>query len=199
MKLLFVDCAISQRGVESRTKRLCESFLKEIIEVKPNSKLEHLDLKNMLLEPFDVSMLNKRDMLAIDGAFDDASYALANQFQKADAILVGAPFWDMSFPAKLRIYIEHICANGINYYYDEQGPHGNCRAKWLVYLTTGGDFERRDSLGVLYWKQLASMFGIERYESIFAGGLDILGQDSESILAVSCEKAKELARSLVKK
>ena len=62
---------------------------------------------------------------------------------------------------------------GLCYHYEADGCHGDCRADRLAYLTTSGDFERPESLGVLYWKQLSKMFGVPRFDYVFAGGLDV--------------------------
>lgn len=198
MKLLFVDCCISQRGEEGRTGRLCRAFLRAAKNADTALQVEHLDLTKTVLKPFTVSMLNERDALLKAGTFEDSRYSLARQFRDADGILVGAPFWDLSFPAQLRIYIEHISANGVTYYYDADGPHGSCRAGWLAYLSSGGDFEREGSIGTEYWKQLSGMFGIAHYHSIFAGGLDAVPGRAEAILADSCKEAEQLAETLVR-
>ena len=107
---------------------------------------------------------------------------------------VAAPFWDLSFPALLRVYIEHISANGLTYHYESDGCHGDCMASRLAYLTTGGDLERPQSLGVLYWKQLAAMFGIPRFDYVFAGGLDVDPSKAPEILAEAREKARQFGR-----
>ena len=119
--------------------------------------------------------------------------ALARAFQAADAIVVAAPLWDMSYPALLKIYIEHISANGLCYHYDAAGCHGDCRAERLVYLTSGGDFETGESVGVLHWKQLCTMFGIEKFDYVFAGGLDIDPNKTGELLEAACRRARELA------
>ena len=137
-------------------------------------------------------MLNERDALASVGAWDAPVFSPARQFRAADAIVVAAPFWDMSFPAALRTYIEYISANGLTYHYDETGCHGDCRAERLVYLTSGGDFEREDSVGVVYWRQLAAMFGVPRFDYVFAGGLDALPDQAPELL----ESARALAERL---
>lgn len=196
MKLLYVDCCISQRGTHSRTAQLCRAFLTGA-QAGGTVQTEHLDLKNQTLAPFTAAMLDARDARFAARSWDDPLYALARQFRDAEGILVGAPFWDLSFPAQLRIYLEHISANGITYFYDETGPHGSCKAQWLVYLTSGGDFEHADSLGVAYWRQLCGMYGIPRFHSLFAGGLDADPAQAAAILAQTCEKAAVLGRSLV--
>ena len=147
----------------------------------------------LALKPFDVEMLNDRDALAAVGAWDAPVFALARQFRGADRIVVAAPFWDLSFPAALRTYIEYISANGLTYHYEADGCHGDCRADRLVYLTSGGDFEREDSVGVTYWRQLAAMFGIPRFDYVFAGGLDACPDTAEETLTASCALARSLA------
>ena len=195
MKLLFVDCCISQRGENSRTRRLADAFLAAFREKNPEAEVERVAPETLLaLKPFDVEMLNERDALASVGAWDAPVFGLARQFRAADAILVAAPFWDMSFPAALRTYIEYISANGLTYHYDEAGCHGDCQAERLVYLTSGGDFEREDSVGVVYWRQLAAMFGIPQFDYVFAGGLDAAPEQAAELLAGACALAEQLAR-----
>jgi len=136
----------------------------------------------------------KRDALAKAGKFDDPVYALARQFAAADAVVVAAPYWDMSYPAALRTYIEHISANGVAYHYEMDGCHGDCAAKRLVYLTSGGDFEHEDSVGVVHWRQLCTLFGIEQFDYVFAGGLDIDPAGTPAILEAACAVAAQLAK-----
>ena len=194
MKLLLVDCCISQRGEGSRTKKLAAAFLTAFREKNPEAEVERVAPETLLaLKPFDVEMLNERDALASVGAWDAPVFGLARQFRAADAIVVAAPFWGMSFPAALRTYIEYISANGLTYHYDETGCHGDCRAERLVYLTSGGDFEREDSVGVVYWRQLAAMFGIPRFDYVFAGGLDAAPEQAAELLAGACALAEKLA------
>ncbi len=194
MKLLFVDSCISQRDERSRTRRLAEAFLAAFRESHPGAEIDTVDLKRLRLRHFDVIGLDDRDALAKVGAFDAPVFSLARQFREADRIVVAAPFWDLSFPAALRTYIEQISAVGLTYHYDADGCHGDCRAERLAYLTTGGDFEREDSLGVLYWRQLCAMFGIGQFDYVFAGGLDAAPDREEELLSAACDLAAKLAR-----
>jgi len=196
MKYLFVDCCISQRGGESRTRRLADAFLTAFRESHPDWEMETVDVAALGLRPFDVEMLNERDALASVGAFDAPVFDLARQFRAADAVVVAAPFWDLSYPAVLRTYMEYLSANGVAYHYDELGCHGDCRGRWLAYLTSGGDFEREDSVGVIHWRQLSAMCGIPRFEYVFAGGLDIDPSQAPALLDAACELAGKLARDL---
>lgn len=194
MKLLFVDCCVSQRGADSRTRALADAFLSAFREAHPRAEVETVSLEALDIRPFFPPALEERDALAEAGAFDAPVFALARQFRQADKIAVAAPFWDLSFPAALRVYIEHISANGLTYHYESDGCHGDCAASRLAYLTAGGDFERPESLGVLYWKQLAAMFGIPGFDYVFAGGLDVDPSRIPAIMAAACEQARRLGR-----
>lgn len=195
MKLLFIDGCISQRGPDSRTRALANAFLSAFRESHPGAEVETAALEALDLKPFLPAALNRRDELAAVGAFGAPVFDLARQFQAADKIVAAAPFWDMSFPAVMRTYMEHISANGLCYHYEADGCHGDCRADRLAYLTSGGDFERPESLGVLYWKQLAKMFGIPRFDYVFAGGLDVDPAKPPEIMDAACEQARALGRS----
>ena len=197
MKLLFVDCCISRRGAESRTRALADAFLAAFRSKHPDAEVETVSQETLLeLKPFDAAMLDERDALASVGAWEAPVFDLARQFRAADAIAAAAPFWDLSYPAALRTYVEYISANGLAFHYDEHGCHGDCKASCLVYLTSGGDFEREDSIGVLHWRQLATMFGIPRFDYVFAGGLDIDPAVAPELLAGACDLARKLAEEL---
>lgn len=197
MNLLFVNCCISQRGADSRTRRLADAFLTAFQTSHPDWTVETVSPETLLaLKPLDADMLNARDALCAAGSFDAPVYDLARQLRAADAVVVAAPFWDLSFPAALRTYIEYISANGLTYHYESDGCHGDCAAKWLVYLTSGGDVEREDSVGVVYWRQLAAMFGIPQFDYVFAGGMDLDPAATETLLSGFMGHAEALAKSL---
>lgn len=196
MKLLFVDCCISQRGPESRTRALAEAFLRAFQKNHPEAEIETVTPETLLaLKPFDPEMLDERDALASVEAWDAPVFDLARQFRRADGIVVAAPFWDLSFPAALRTYIEYISANGLTYHYEADGCHGDCKAERLAYLTSGGDFEREDSVGVAHWRQLCAMFGIGQFDYVFAGGLDTDPAKTSELLEAACGLAEKLAET----
>ena len=118
------------------------------------------------------------------GAIDDEMFSLARQFAKADTVVIAAPYWDLSFPAALKQYIEAINVVGITFEYTEEGiPKGLCKADKLYYvMTAGGDYAPED-YGYGYIKALSeSYYGIKNVTLIKATGLDIKGADVEAIL-----------------
>ena len=127
--------------------------------------------------------MNKRTALIERGDYSDPMFDYAKQFTSADTIVIAAPYWDLSFPATLKIYIENIYVTGIVSAYDESGmPVGLCKAKELYYVTTaGGPYDPAYSYG--YVESLAkSFFGIPVTHLVKAEMLDIVGNDAEEIL-----------------
>ena len=62
MKILFVDCCIRPEGI-SRTKRLCEAFLKTVRETHLDFQLETLVLKEENLKPYLNDDVEKRNQI----------------------------------------------------------------------------------------------------------------------------------------
>ncbi|MCR5611915.1 MAG: NAD(P)H-dependent oxidoreductase [Clostridiales bacterium] len=179
--ILFIDACVREA---SRTRRLALRLLDAL-----GGDHEQVILEKCDFPAVDEAFLQKRDRLLWEGAFSDPMFGYARQFAKADTIVIAAPFWDLSFPAALKSYLEQINVVGITFRYTPDGvPQGMCRAKKLYYVTTaGGDFFPEE-YGFGYVKALAQTFyGINDVELIKAVGLDIEGVPVEVILR-ECEE-----------
>ena len=140
----------------------------------------NLNLEN--IEPLNTEILEKRDSLLKDGKLDDPMFCYARQFANADEIVIAAPFWDLAFPAKLKIYLEQITVSGITFKYMNGTPIGLCKAKNLTYVTTSGG-PIFDDFGYAYVKALAQKFyGIEKTKSVRAMNLDVEMISAEELL-----------------
>ena len=185
MVLLVHACA----RVESRTLPLAQKAAAMLSDSYTTVNLYGEDVK-----PLDRDSLTRREALAGAGDFSDTMFRYARQFRDADAIVIAAPYWDLSFPAILKSYIEAVCVNGLTFRYNEAGiPEGLCRAKQLVYVTTAGGFIPERNFGYDYLRQLCTdYFGIPDTVCIKAEGLDILGADVSSILSATEAEIKLL-------
>ena len=178
---LYINCCIRE---ESRTDRLARAVLQKL-----GGDFTELKLYEANLKPLDRDTMNKRTALIERGDYSDPMFDCAKQFASADTIVIAAPYWDLSFPATLKIYIENIYVTGIVSAYDESGmPVGLCKAKELYYVTTaGGPYDPAYSYG--YVESLAkSFFGIPVTHLVKAEMLDIVGNDAEEILRREIEK-----------
>ena len=126
-----------------------------------------------------------RSEKAAEKDFSHELFAPARQFREADEVVIAAPYWDLSFPAMLKSYIEQLCVNGLTFSYSEEGiPVGHCLAKRLTYVTTAGGYLGEYNMGYDYVAAVCKLyFGIGESRCISAEGLDIWGNDAEAILA----------------
>ena len=112
---------------------------------------------------------------------------------------MAAPFWDLSIPALLKLYIENVSVEGITFRSTQQGLQGLCRGTDLVFLTTrGGIYEEGSEWeqGVPYLRAIGRFFGFDRFSFVAVDGLDVQGFDGEGALRDGCRRAAELAQTL---
>ncbi len=196
-KLLFVNGCI--RGEDSRTYQLCRYFIEKFMESGASGSwtVEEIELDKSGIEPLDRETLILRDNLLNGGNLDHPMFAAAKQLIEADMILIGAPYWDLSFPAKVKIYLERCSVTGLTFIYDDCGiPAGQCRADALVYLTTSGSAIGSFNFGYDYVRGLCSLFGIPETYFASAEELDIIGKDVPAIMESAKDKITEIIKEM---
>ena len=181
MNIVHINACVRK---DSRTNELAQYALSKL-----QGDVEEINLDLEKITPLYKDQLELRDNLIKDKNYNHPLFEYAKQFANADIILISAPYWDLSFPAILKTYIENINVNGITFSYSEKGyPVSLCNAKKLVYITTAGGPIISDEFGFGYIKSLAENFyGIKDINYIKAEGLDIFGANLQDIL----EKAKQ--------
>ena len=96
----------------------------------------------------------------------------------SDDIVIGVPYWDLSFPAAFKTYLEHVSVCELTFHYTEDARcEGICKAKRITYITTCGGFVEGANFGYEYIVGIAKMFGIPEVRFVAAEGLDIVGID----------------------
>ena len=183
--VLFVDACARQ---QSRTRVLAETVCEML-----SGTVERIDLFRQSLQSLDGETLAKREAFVCRADYSDDLFRFAKQFKEADEIVIAAPYWDLSFPAILKCYLEAVCVNGLTFRYNEQGiPEGLCKAKRLIYVTTAGGFIPDHNFGYDYVKQLCTdFFGIDNTVYIKAEGLDVYGADVQAVLQAAKTAARE--------
>mgnify|MGYP003594646490 FL=1 len=192
---LYIDCCI--RGEQSRTKRLAEAFL-AVYGAREDVALTRLTLMDEPLIPFSNGFFWQREGLLECGELDHPRFRYAHQFQQAQRIIIAAPFWDLSFPALLKVYIENLCVQGITFDCNEQnGCFGVCNATKMLFLTTrGGALEGSEQdNGTKYLSDMAKFFGIPSFTHIAADALDAGLEPVETILGRAIRQATALAET----
>ena len=179
-KLLFIDACVN-RGI-SRTEQLAQALLKEMNQ-NGEYEIETLNLEDEGLKLF-------------TGKESALRESYAKQFAAADRIVVAAPYWDFSFPARMKCYLEQICVTGLTFTFSSKGiPGGLCHADSLHYATTSGGSIGELNLGYEYLEKLCKVYyGIHETVCYTAEGLDIEGNSVEEIMKEAEEKAVQKYR-----
>ncbi len=176
MNILFINACPRK---DSRTQILADYLLGKL-----NGTVQERNLTTTPLLPLSEETLNRRTALVGKKDFDHPLLQLAKDFASVDSIVIAAPFWDLSFPALLKTYIENINIVGITFAYSKEGkPYSLCKAKKLYYITTAGGPIMNDAYGYGYVKALAQQFyAIPEIHCIKAENLDVENADVAQIL-----------------
>ena len=177
--ILYVN-ACARR--DSRTARMAGKLLSVL-----GGEQETVKLSDDALPPLDEEILAYREEACARGDFSGRYFSFARQFAAAEEIVIAAPYWDLSFPAVLKKYLEAVCIRGLTFRYTASGvPAGLCRAKKLYYITTAGGTIGAMNFGYDYVKALAQgLFGIEDCVCYVAENLDAAGENPETLLALA--------------
>ena len=128
-KLVVIDACI--RGEESRTRRLAEPILAALAK---RYEITKFDLTQMPMEPLTPATYAERAAGKIPAWALEAAKTVA----EADRIVVVAPFWDMSFPAVVKVFFEHISLFDVTFTDNGRSCVGLCKCEKVMYITTRG-------------------------------------------------------------
>lgn len=174
MSVLFINACVRDN---SRTLAIARKVLENY-----DCEIEEVVLNDLNISPLNKMLLSKRENLIKNNELNNEFFKLANQFSKADEIIIAAPFWDLSFPALLKTYFENITVSGITFCYNNGKPEGLCSAKKLTYVTTSGGKIFID-YGYNYIKTLAlNFYGIKETICYKVEDLDVKMIDVKDVL-----------------
>ena len=165
--VLFINACVRE---ESRTLKLAKCILDKTNGIKKEVNLYLEDFK-----PLDNETIKIRDHALLSNEFSDHYFSHAKDFKNADVIIIAAPYWDLSFPAVLKVYLENICVNGLTFKYLVDGSVlGLCRARKLIYVATSGGYIPDNNYAFNYIDTLSKEFyGINDTEFVKLEALDI--------------------------
>lgn len=184
-KILFINACVRPK---SRTYKLAKSIVD-----KMSGTVEEVNLEKADIDPLNWASLQERDAYSQNKDFSAAIFKYARQFVEADEIVIAAPYWDLSFPASLRVYIEAASVCGLSFEYTEEGQaKGLCKAKRIIYVTTAGGTIGEYNLGYDYIKAVAQAFyGIPDVLCYKLENLDIIGSDVDKMITEAIESIKQ--------
>lgn len=187
-KLIFIDSCMRE---ESRTKRIATPI---IAELSKRYEVERIALEGASYPAVDSKTLQDRNNGIVPEHFVD----LAKKVAAADRIVIAAPFWDMSFPAILKMFIENLSLFGVTFNTDDKTCYGLCRCQKLLYITTRGmNISTGDPLeqATPYLKALSFLWGLGEIVTISAQNLDYSSpEEIEDKISLAIESGLNLCK-----
>ena len=179
-KVLFVNsCA----RANSRTLFISKYLLNRFDTGK--YEIETVTLESEGIPPIGKRTLQMREKCVNERDFSSLIFEYAKQFAEADYIIMAAPYWDLSFPASLKNYIESVTVPRLTFHYTEGGSaKGMCKCRKLFYVTASSGPIKNLDYGYGYVKSLChEFFGIDDVILIKADSLDFPEKRMGQVLA----------------
>lgn len=186
-KLLYIDACI--RNGESRTKRIATPIIEAL---KERYDVDTLTLNELPLAVVQEELITKRNA----GDIDPVVMSWAEMVRDADRIVIAAPFWDMSIPAALKVFLELCSIFDVTFKSDDKTCYGNCKAEKMLFITTRGmDIATGDVLeqATSYLKALSWLWGIGPLQVVAAQNMDyVSAEEIEEKINVAIEDGMKI-------
>lgn len=165
-KLVYIDSCI--RDENSRTKKIASVLIEEL---KKKYEITTFTLNDLNLEIVNKDVLNKR----LNNNIPNYVLNWANTIKNADRVVIAAPFWDMSIPSALKVFIELCSIINITFNSNDKICYGNCKSEKLLYITTRGmNISTKDPLdqGTSYLEALSTLWGLGEVKVVACQNMD---------------------------
>ena len=164
-KIFYIDATMREG---SRTRRIASALIEELGK--------RYEIETVRLDGADFPAVNGRILQDRDNGIVPEEYAgMARRLADADRIVIAAPFWDMSFPAALKVFFENMSLFHITFDSNDHECYGLCRCEKVLYITTRGmDIHTGDALeqATPYLKALGKLWGLGSLEVVSAENMD---------------------------
>ena len=129
-----------------------ESFINSYKNANPNDSVTEINLFEMFIPEVDGNMMTAWGLLQDGKPFTTlsgeqqkqlgASNAILEEFLSYDKYVFITPMWNLSYPARLKSYIDALCVAGKTFRYTEKGPEGLIKGKKVLHIHSSGGFHK---------------------------------------------------------
>lgn len=165
-RLIVIDACM--RDNESRTRRILGPLVEELGK--------RYEIETVVLDGEDYMSVGRRVLAErSSGYVPEETVRLAKRIAAADRIVIAAPFWDMSFPAILKVFIENMSLFNITFRDNGTSFDGLCRCEKVLYVTTRGmNVHTGDPLEAAtpYIRAVSALWGLGEVTTVSAENLD---------------------------
>jgi FMN-dependent NADH-azoreductase len=106
------------------------------------------------------------------------THALIDEVMAADAIIIGAPMFNLSVPSQLKAWIDRLCVPGRTFRYSPSGPIGLVADKPIYLVSSRGGFYSSPEKSAKdhqqpYLKSILGLLGLHSITTVCAEGVDV--------------------------
>lgn len=165
-KLIVIDACM--RDEASRTRRILEPLVAELGK--------RYEIETIVLDGDDYAPVGRKVLAErAAGHVPAAVVETAKRVAAADRIVIAAPFWDMSYPAILKVFVENMSLFNVTFRDNGTYFEGLCNCKKVLYVTTRGmDVSTGSPLdgATPYIKAIGALWGLGDVLTVSAQNLD---------------------------
>lgn len=189
-KLVYIDACI--RDEDSRTKKIATPLIEKLNNKYDITTFVINDLK---LDIVQKELIKKR----LKGDIPDYIINWTETIRDADRVVISAPFWDMSIPSSLKVFIELCSILNVTFKSNNKTCYGNCKSKKVLYITTRGmDISTRDKLdqGTPYLEALSFLWGLGDVIVVSSQNMDYVDEkEIENKINIAIKEGLEICEN----
>lgn len=188
-KLLYIP--VNSKPEEmSTSKTVGREFVNRFLAKNSDYIVEELDLYNEDIPEVNHVIFKSRAETVSGAEYDalsepdkravDRVNALCNQFLSADTYVIAAPMWSVSFPSRLKRYVDCIILNNKVIKISSEEVKGllNDKERNMIYVQSSGGvypklFGGKFNHGVDYFHDIFKFLGMNKFEKILVEGVDM--------------------------
>ena len=172
-KIFYVDACLR---TGSNTKKIADAIIAKLAE---RYDIETVRLSEHTFPVVNNDILNDR----ANGIVPDEYVAMAKKLADADRLVIAAPFWDMSFPGALKVFLENMSLFNVTFGSNEIECYGLCKAEKVLYITTRGmNISTGDALeqATPYINAIGKLWGLGELHVISAQNMDYSTEEQKA-------------------
>ena len=173
-KIFYVDACLR---TGSNTKKIADAIIAKLAE---RYDIETVRLSEHTFPVVNNDILNDR----ANGIVPDEYVAMAKKLADADRLVIAAPFWDMSFPSALKVFLENMSLFNVTFGSNEKECYGLCKAEKVLYITTRGmNISTGDTLeqATPYINAIGKLWGLGKLHVISAQNMDYSTEEQKAV------------------
>ena len=188
-KVIVIDACM--RDEASRTRRILMPLMAELGK--------RYEIETIRLDGEDYSAVGRKVLAERGNGYVPAEIvATAKKIAAADRIVIAAPFWDMSYPAILKVFVENMSLFNITFRDNGTYFEGLCKCQRLLYVTTRGMNVSTDSPldgATPYIRAISALWELGEVSVVAAQNLDYgTDEEIEDKIATAVAQGLEICR-----